>query len=104
MTAEVDLKNPKLSLIPGMYAEVRLNLADAANAVAVPIGAVDGSGNQSKAFVVDSTGVVHERTVTTGIQNPQFIQIMSGIEPGDTVILGNHSGIQAGAKVQPRFE
>jgi RND family efflux transporter MFP subunit len=104
MTAEVDLKNPKLGLIPGMYAEVRLNLADAPNAVAVPIGAIDGTGNESKAYVVDSAGVVHARTVATGIQNPQFVQIVSGIEPGDTVILGSHSGLQAGTKVQPRFE
>jgi RND family efflux transporter MFP subunit len=104
MTAEVDLKNPKLSLIPGMYAEVRLNLANAPNAVAVPIGAVDGAGSETKAYVVDSGGVVQTRTVITGIQNPQFIQIVSGIEPGDVVVLGSHSGLQAGAKVQPRFE
>ncbi len=104
MTAEVDLKNPKLSLIPGMYAEVQLNLADAPNAVAVPIDAVDGTGNESKVYVVDSGGLVHVHTITSGIQNPQFVQIVSGIEPGDAVILGNHSRIQAGAKVQPRFE
>ena len=104
MTAEVDLKNPKLGLIPGMYAEVRLDLADAPNAVAVPLGAVDGTGNESKVYVVDSSGVLHARTVTTGIQNPQFVQIMAGIEPGDAVIVGSHSGLQAGAKVQPRFQ
>jgi RND family efflux transporter MFP subunit len=104
MTAEVDLKNPKLSLIPGMYAEVRLNLANVPDAVAVPIGAVDGAGSESKAYVVDSAGVVRTRTVIMGIQNPQFIQIVSGIAPGDVVILGSHSGLQVGAKVQPRFE
>ena len=104
MTAEVDLKNPKLSLIPGMYAEVRLKLADAPNAVAVPIGAVDTTGNESKVYVVDSAGLVQVRTITAGIQNPEFVQVVSGIEPGDTIILGNHSGVQAGTKVQPRFE
>jgi RND family efflux transporter MFP subunit len=104
MTAEVDLKNPKFSLIPGMFAEVRVSLADAPNAVAAPIGAVVGIGNESKAFVVDSTGVVHECAITTGIQNPQFVQILSGIEPGDVLILGNHAGVQTGMKVQPRFE
>jgi RND family efflux transporter MFP subunit len=104
MTAEVDLKNPKLSLIPGMYAEVRLNLADAPNAVAVPIGAVDTTGKESKVYLVDSAGLVHVRTITTGIQNPEFVQVVSGIEPGDTIILGNHSGVQAGTKVQARFE
>jgi RND family efflux transporter MFP subunit len=104
MTAEVDLKNPKLGLIPGMYAEVQLNLADSPDAIAVPIGAVESTGDERKVYVVDSAGMVHVRTVTTGIQNPQFVQIESGIQPGDAVILGNHSGVQAGAKAQPRFE
>jgi RND family efflux transporter MFP subunit len=104
MTAEVDLENPKLELLPGMYAEVRLNLADAPDAVAVPIGAVDGTGSDSKVYVVDSSGTVQVRGIHTGIQNPQFIQIMSGVGPGDVVILGGHSGIQAGAKVQPHLE
>jgi hypothetical protein len=48
--------------------------------------------------------MVQARTVITGIQNPLFIQIVSGIEPGDVVILGSHSGLQGGAKVQPCFE
>jgi multidrug efflux pump subunit AcrA (membrane-fusion protein) len=104
MTAEVDLKNPKLGLIPGMYAEVRLDLAEASNAVAVPLGAVDETENESSVYVVDSSDVVHTRIVVTGIQNPQFVQIVDGIEPGDAVIVGSHSGLQAGAKVQPRFQ
>ncbi len=104
MTAEVDLKNTTRDLIPGMYAQVQLNLADAPNAIAVPIAAVEGTGNASKAYVVDSAGLIHVRTVSTGIQNPQFVQVVSGIQAGESVILGNHSGLQDGEKVQPHFE
>jgi RND family efflux transporter MFP subunit len=104
MTAEVDLKNTKLDLIPGMYAQVQLNLADAPNAVAVPIGALDTTGGVNKVYTVDAAGTVHIRTVVTGIQSPQFVQVMSGIQPGEIVILGSHSGLQDGAHVQPHFE
>jgi multidrug efflux pump subunit AcrA (membrane-fusion protein) len=104
MTAEVDLKNTTRDLIPGMYAQVQLNLADAPNATAVPIAAIDGMGNASKAYVVDSAGLVHVRTVSTGIQNPQFVQVVSGVQPGESVILGNHSGLQDGERVQPHFD
>src|SRR6201996_6190511 len=38
MTAEVDLKNTKLDLIPGMYAQVQLDLDNAPDAIAVPVG------------------------------------------------------------------
>ena len=104
MTAEVDLKNTARDLIPGMYAQVQLNLADAPKAIAVPVAAADGTGNGSKVYVVDSAGLVHVRTVSTGIQNPQFVQVVSGIQPGESVILGNHSGLQDGEKVQPHFD
>jgi len=104
MTAEVDLKNTTRDLIPGMYAQVQLTLADSPNAVAIPVGAVDGTGNGGKVYVVDSAGLVHVRTVNSGIQNPQFVQVVSGIQTGESVILGNHSGLQDGEKVQPHFE
>src|ERR1700761_1002433 len=42
MTAEVDIRNTQHDLIPGMYAQVQLTLADVPQAVAAPIGAIDG--------------------------------------------------------------
>ena len=104
MTAEVDIKNPRLDLIPGMYAQVQLDIAASASAIAVPVGAVDGEGNTAKVYVTDSAGVVHVRNVTTGLQTPQYVQVLSGIQAGDAVILGNHSGLQDGETVRPRFE
>jgi RND family efflux transporter MFP subunit len=104
MTAEVDLKNAKRELIPGMYAEVQLSLADARNAVAIPIGALDSGGSTNTVYTVDVSGVVHIRSVSTGIQSPQFVQVLSGVQPGETVILGSHSGLQDGERVQPHFE
>ena len=58
MTAEVDVKNPQLTLVPGMYAEVLLATADVKNADAVPPGAIDGTGNDQRLFAVDSAGIV----------------------------------------------
>lgn len=104
MTAEVDLKNTKLDLIPGMYAQVQLSLADAPSTIAVPVGALDSTGSANKVYTVDAADTVHIRTVSTGIQSPQFVQVMSGIQPGETVILGSHSGLQDGERVQPHFE
>lgn len=104
MTAEVDLKNEKRDLIPGMYAQVQLSLSDVPNAVAIPVGALDSSGNANKVYTVDSAGAIRIRSVTIGIQSPQFVQIMSGIQPGEAVILGSHSGLQDGERIQPHFE
>jgi RND family efflux transporter MFP subunit len=104
MTAEVDIKNTNRDLIPGMYAQVQLNLADFPNAVAVPVGAIGGVGGAGKVYVADASGIVHVRNVRIGIQSPQFVQTLSGLEPGDAVILGSHSGLQEGERVQPHVE
>jgi RND family efflux transporter MFP subunit len=101
MTAEVDVKNPQLTLIPGMYAEVKLGTAEARNATAVPPEAVDGTGDSQRLFLVDSAGKVQTRNVHTGIQSPQYVQILSGVNAGDVVITGRRSDLHDGLKVEP---
>jgi RND family efflux transporter MFP subunit len=101
MTAEVDVKNPQFTLIPGMYAEVKLGTAEAMNATAVPPEAVDGTGDSQRLFVVDTAGMVQTRKVHTGIQSPQYVQILSGVTAGDVVITGRRSDLHDGQKVQP---
>ena len=103
MTTEVDVKNPQLSLIPGMYAQVILRTAEAKSATAVPPDAVDGTGDNQRLFLVDGVGVVRIHKVQTGIQSPQFVQILSGVEVGEIVITGRHSELHEGQKVQPRL-
>jgi len=93
-----------LTLIPGMYAQVMLGTAEAKNANAVPPGALDGTGDNQKLFVVDNGGVVHVRKAVTGIQSAQYIQILSGANSGDVVITGSHSGLHDGQKVEPRIQ
>jgi RND family efflux transporter MFP subunit len=101
MTAEVDVKNPQFTLIPGMYAEVKLGTAEAMNATAVPPEAVDGTGDSQRLFLVDAAGMVQTRKVHTGIQSPQYVQILSGVNAGDVVITGRRSDLHDGQKIQP---
>ena len=44
MKTEVDVPNPTLVLVPGMYAEVDLITEQRKNVLSVPVEAVDGSG------------------------------------------------------------
>ena len=101
MTAEVDVKNPQLRLVPGMYAEVKLGTAEADGVTAVPPESVDGTGDQQRLFVVDSDGVVRTRAVRTGLQSPQYVQILSGINVGEVVVTSRRSDLHDGQKVQP---
>ncbi len=99
MDTEVDVPNSDGSLIPGMYAEVHLHLAARPHALSVPVDAVDGIGTSSEQVYVVRDGLVHLENVTTGLQTSTRIEILSGLRDGDQVIVGRHSGLSDGQRV-----
>ena len=102
MDTQVDVPNIDGSLIPGMYAEVHLHLADRPNTLSVPVDAIDGIGTAVEQAYVVRAGVVHVVQVTTGLQTPTRLQILTGLQPGDQVVVGRHSGLSEGERVQAR--
>ncbi len=106
MDTEVDVPNPRLLLIPGMFAEVNLTLVHRDGVLAVPIPAVDlDSGDESsgQVVVVTAENRLETRKVQIGMQNPTSIEIRSGLHAGDLVVLGNRSRLEAGQKVRPKL-
>jgi RND family efflux transporter MFP subunit len=99
MDTEVDVPNLDRSLVPGMYADVHLHLADRPNVLSVPLDAVDGLGTSVEQAYVVRDGVVRIATVTTGLQTPNRLEILSGIQAGDQVIVGRHTGLFDGEHV-----
>ena len=104
MDTEVDVPNPDGSLVPGMYAEVHLHLADRSAALSVPLDAVDGLGTSVQQAYVVRDGIVHLATVKVGLQTPNRVEILSGLQRGDNVIVGRHTGLSDGEKVDARPE
>ncbi len=101
MATEVDVPNSDGSLIPGMYAEVRLHLADRKDVLSVPLDAVDGIGTSAPQAWVVHDDMAHLVSVKPGLQTATRIQILSGLSSGDQVIVGRHAGLAEGEKVSP---
>lgn len=99
MDTEVDVPNPDGSLVPGMYAEVHLHLANRPAALSVPLDAVDGLGTSVQQAYVVRDGIVHLVTVQVGLQTANRVEILSGLDKGDKVIVGRHTGISDGQRV-----
>ncbi len=102
MDTEVDVPNPYLILVPGMYADVKLCLQRSNNALAVPLDAVDEATGSPAVFAVRDS-VVHVVPVTTGLRTPLLQEIRSGIQAGDLVITGRHAGLRDGQRVEPKL-
>jgi RND family efflux transporter MFP subunit len=102
MDTEVDVPNRDGTLVPGMYAEVHLHLAIHPNVLSVPVDAVDGLGTTVQHVYVVRGGELHLVKVTIGLQTSTQVEILSGAQNGDQVVVGRHSGLSDGEKVIPR--
>jgi RND family efflux transporter MFP subunit len=102
MDTQVDVVNPNFILIPGMYAEVNLRLDEHHNVVAVPVDSVDGTGDAAHVFVVQD-GKLRSTAVATGLETAQRIEIRSGLQDGDMVVVGRQSGLKNGQTVQAKI-
>jgi RND family efflux transporter MFP subunit len=103
MDTEIDVPNPDLTLVPGMYARVDLRIAQHDRALVVPLDALDRSGSALRVFAVDATGVLRAVPVTVGMETAQRLEIRTGLQEGDLVVVGRHAGLKEGDKVQTKI-
>jgi RND family efflux transporter MFP subunit len=102
MTTEVDVENPQGLIKAGMYAYVKLPLRVANQALAVPLQALT-IGDSPSVMVLAKDGRLEERKVKVGIRTADKAEVVSGLEEGDPVVVGNRAGLDAGEKVKPKF-
>jgi len=103
MHTEVEVPNAKGELVPGMYASVKIPLHTAANALTVPVQAVQSTGpGQGTVLVVNGSSRLEKRTVTLGLQTSAQVEILSGLEPGEAVVFGEQGQYKAGELVKAK--
>lgn len=103
MMTEVDVPNPRLELVPGMYAYVSFPVIESKNALAVPIQAVSREGNKATAYRVDGNRRIEVVPVTIGLETRSRLEIVSGLSEGDQVVVGNTSQLRPGQVVEPKL-
>ncbi|HUO59862.1 MAG TPA: efflux RND transporter periplasmic adaptor subunit [Candidatus Acidoferrales bacterium] len=103
MQVEIDVPNKDYKLFPGMYADVTFAVRQHGKPLTVPVTALNRSDNgQPSVLVVDSSNRVERRTIQTGAEDPNKIEVISGLNEGERVIVGNLSAYQAGQVVEPK--
>jgi RND family efflux transporter MFP subunit len=102
MRVEVDVENPKLELVPGMYATASLVLDEARGVLVAPVEAIDRSGRTPRVLVVNTDRRIEPRSVELGLEMADRVEIRSGLSAGDLIVIGNRSQLKAGAPVVPK--
>jgi len=102
MQVEVDVPNKDYKLTAGMYAEVALRVQNAPNALTLPVQAINRDENKTTVLFVNSHNHVEVREIQTGIEGPDRIQVVSGLNEGDRVIVGNLAKYRQGQLVDPK--
>ena len=84
-TAKVSLSGPGLRT--GLYAKVRLPQGTK-EVLLAPRTAVVEKGQLTGVYVVDAQGVISYRLVRTGREYDGRLEVLSGLKPGDRIIVG----------------
>jgi RND family efflux transporter MFP subunit len=102
MVTEIEVPNPKLELVPGMYAKVVLRVGRHAQALTIPTEAISAD-RKAAVYVVNSQDQIEERPVKLGLETPARYEVLSGLKEGELVVVGSRSHLKPGEKVAPKL-
>jgi len=93
----VELANPKQELRLGMFADVSIDAPSEGLAALIPYDAVQNVGNRTVVYVADpeQAGRFSEREVQLGDRSGNDVFVLSGAEPGETVVAAGSFNVRA---------
>jgi membrane fusion protein (multidrug efflux system) len=101
ITLRAELPNPDGTLLPGLYVRVRIEQAQANNAITLPQQTLTRTPQGDSVLVVGADGKVLQRSVKVGDQQGGQWVILDGLKAGEQVIVDGFQKLRPGAPVKP---
>jgi RND family efflux transporter MFP subunit len=98
LNVEVDIDNPKGELLPGSYVFVHFKLPQRVQSLSLPANTLLFRAEGLRVGVVRN-GVVHLTPVTIGKDSGASVEITSGLQPADAVIIDPSDSLAEGQRV-----
>ncbi len=95
---EALVDNAGRRFLPGQYVTMQLSTGDRADAVTVPRSAIARLGGKGTVWVVKDDRA-EPRSVTTGLENSERVEVTQGLATGEQVVARGHEALYAGARV-----
>jgi RND family efflux transporter MFP subunit len=89
-----------IRLRSGMFARVTF-LAGSKATLLIPASAVVQEGQLVGLFVLDDERTARLRLIRVGVRKGDMVEVLSGVQPGETCILAPPPGLTDGARVEP---
>jgi len=99
LLVEVDVDNPRRELLPGAYVFVHLQLPKEVRSVTIPVNTLIFRAQGLQVAVVRD-GQAKLVPVTIGRDHGTFVEIASGLEPSDQVIVAPSDSLTSGTPVR----
>ena len=99
LQVELQIDNARGELLPGSYAEVHFDL-HGSSTLRVPANAVLFRSQGLMVATVDAKGHAHLRAITQGRDFGSEIEVLSGVEPEDTLIVNPPDSLSEGMEVR----
>ncbi len=102
MIVEADIPNTDGKLLPGMFGQAAIHLSTKMAANMLPSQAIRfAESGKAYVYVVGQDETVSIAQVTTGIDNGNSIEVLTGVQPGQRVIDSHLKRFVDGQKVKP---
>lgn len=100
ITMKAQVPNPRRELQAGMFVEARLQTEVRPDATVVPEDAVLPVAGEMFAWVVTGDSA-ERRSIRLGVRSPGYVEVVTGVQPGEQVVVGGAERLAPGAKVRP---
>jgi len=94
---EISIENAK-GLKPGMYVSASFDQGLESEGLLIPRNAVSGSVRSASVFVVKNS-LAEKREVTIGTMTDQKVEILQGLQDGDSIVVAGLINVSDGARV-----
>jgi RND family efflux transporter MFP subunit len=98
---EIQLVNPDSRLLPGMYAQVDLSVERSQPSLTVKGDTLVVRADGPQVAVVDAGGKVHYARIQLGRDYGDHLEVLSGLEEGQQVVVNPSDAVREGARVKP---
>ncbi|MDY6832477.1 MAG: efflux RND transporter periplasmic adaptor subunit [Thermodesulfobacteriota bacterium] len=98
-TIEITINEP-VDLLPGMFGRIQLILESISDARIIPAQALLVTPRGEAVVFIVENGKAFQRQVKTGIEEKGRLQILSGVTPGEQVIVSGNEKLKDGAAIR----